>query len=58
MLFVTHLRELVRTTAALRVRNTEVSVIGIRLLPVGVVMCDRPGSYFRTSPLLYADEKG
>ena len=32
--------------------------IGIRLLPVGVVMCDRPGSRFRTSPLLYADEKG
>ena len=37
---------------ALRVRNTEVSVIGIRLLPVGVVMCGRPGSHFRTSPLL------
>ena len=28
------------------------------ILPVGVVMCDRPGSHFRTSPLLYADEKG
>ena len=28
------------------------------LLPVGVVMCDRPGSHFRTSPLLYTDEKG
>ena len=38
--------------------NTEVSVIGIRLLPVGVVMCDWPGSHFWTSPLLYADEKG
>ena len=61
MLFVTEifqLRELARTTAALRVRNTEVSVIGIRLLPVGVVMCDWPCSHFRTSPLLYADEKG
>ena len=45
MLFVTevfHLPELARTTAALRVRNTEVSVIGIRLLPVGVVICDWP----------------
>ena len=49
MLFVTeifHLRELARTTAALRVRNTEVSVIGILLLPVGVVMCDWPGFFF------------
>ena len=38
--------------------DTEVSVIGIRLLPVGVVMCDRPGPRIRTSLLLYADEKG
>ena len=28
------------------------------ILPVGVVMCDRPGSRFRTSHLLYADETG
>ena len=26
--------------------DTEVSVIGIRLLPVGVVMCDRPARVF------------
>ena len=61
MLFVTDIsfaRTVARTTAALRVRNTEVSVIGISLFPVGVVMCDRPGSHFRTSPLLYANEKG
>ena len=29
--------------------DMEISVIGIRLLPVGVVMCDQPGSRFRTS---------
>ena len=28
------------------------------ILPVGVVMCDWPGLCFRTSPLLYTDEKG
>ena len=39
--------------------DTEVSVIGIRYISGRrAVMCNRPGSGFRTSLLLYADEKG
>ena len=57
MLFVTSfVRKVARTAAALQVRNTEVSAFGI--LTIGVVMCDRPGSHFQTSPFLYTDEKG
>ena len=58
MLFVTeifHLRTLARTTAVLRVRNMEVSIIVIRYTSG---RRDRLGLHFPTPLLLYADEKG
>ena len=51
-------RTVARTIAALRVQNTEVSVIVIRgILSVGVVMC-RPGSHFGPLRCFTLDEKG